>query len=247
VFTSRGPFPFLWNAFSSQKGLIMNSSPARLEANRANAQLSTGPATPEGKAKSSLNAVKTGLTARAVLLSPEDAIAYQQHLDRHFTRYAPATDDEKSLVQSIADTEWRLLRIAPLEAGIYALGRRKLAHFFEDEQDPAAREALIQAEVFIAYRKDLGNLALQERRLRNQRAADVAQLMSLQKERLDKRAQDFKRAEKLYKSAQSLGIPFDPAYFGFVFSVQEIEAQMIRDQPDLDAYVAQWKARQAAA
>src|SRR5207244_3169460 len=37
-------------------------SPSQLAANRANSQLSSGPKSPEGKAKSSLNAVKTALT-----------------------------------------------------------------------------------------------------------------------------------------------------------------------------------------
>ena len=69
-------------------------SDARLAANRANAQLSTGPLSPEGKAKSSLNAVKTGLTGRTVLLPADDAAVYRQHLDRHFAKHAPATDEE---------------------------------------------------------------------------------------------------------------------------------------------------------
>ena len=43
---------------------------ARLTANQANAQLSTGPKTPEGKAKSCLNAVKTGLTAAPSCFQP---------------------------------------------------------------------------------------------------------------------------------------------------------------------------------
>jgi len=72
----------------------MNPSPARAEANRANAQHSTGPTSAEGKAKSSLNAVKTGLTGQTVLLPTDDALAYQQHLDRHFKSYAPANDAE---------------------------------------------------------------------------------------------------------------------------------------------------------
>jgi hypothetical protein len=235
-------------------------SDARLAANRANAQLSTGPVSPEGKTKSSLNAVKTGLTGRTVLLPADDAAIYQQHLDRYFAKHAPSTDEERSLTQSIADTEWRLLRIAPLEAGLYAVGRRKLADLFVDEQNPVNREALIHAEVFLTFRKDFSNLALQERRLFNQRNADVAQLEQLQKDRSDKYAADLKRATALYKSTQKLGLPFDPAYFGFVFSIEELEDHINREQAtafaqgqpsdftkeQFEACVAKWKERKAA-
>jgi hypothetical protein len=168
-------------------------SEARLNANRANAQHSTGPKTEEGKAKSSMNAVKTGLTGRTVLLPSDDAVIYQQHLNRHFAEFAPATDNEKALVQTIADTDWRLLRIAPLEAGIYAIGRLELADQFPTHADPGTREALIQSKIFMTYRRDLMNLALQERRLRNQRKADIAELQQLQKERLEKAAREAKK------------------------------------------------------
>jgi hypothetical protein len=50
-----------------------NMTDQQLAANRANTQLSTGPTSPEGKAKASLNAVKTALTGRTVLLSCDDA------------------------------------------------------------------------------------------------------------------------------------------------------------------------------
>jgi len=56
-------------------------SEAQLAANRANAQHSSGPTSSEGKAKSSMNAVKTRLTGRTVLLTTDDALIYQQHLD----------------------------------------------------------------------------------------------------------------------------------------------------------------------
>jgi hypothetical protein len=79
-------------------------SPQRLIANRANAQLSTGPVTPEGKAKSSLNAVRTGLTGRTVLLATEDAAAYEAHLERFRREWEPVGDREAELVQSLADT-----------------------------------------------------------------------------------------------------------------------------------------------
>ncbi|MDQ2776281.1 MAG: hypothetical protein M3Y57_15390, partial [Acidobacteriota bacterium] len=48
-------------------------------ANRRNCQLSTGPTSETGKANSSLNALKTGLTGRTVLLPAEDAAAYAAH------------------------------------------------------------------------------------------------------------------------------------------------------------------------
>ena len=207
-----------------------------------------------------MNAVKTGLTGRTVLLPTDDALAYQQHLDRHFAEFSPTTHKEEALTQTIADTDWRLLRIAPLEAGIYAVGRRKLADLFPEEKNPVNREALIHAEIFMTYRKDFTNLALQERRLRNQRTADIAQLTQLQKDRRDKHAADLKRALALYKSTRTLGVAFDPAFFGFVFSVEELQDQINREQAtafaqgqpsdftkeQFAAYLAQWQVRQAA-
>jgi hypothetical protein len=206
-------------------------SEAQLAANRANAQKSSGARTEEGKAKSSLNAVKTGLTGRTVLLPSDDAAIYQQHLNRHFTEFAPATDREKTLVQFIADTEWRLLRIAPLEAGILAVGRLKLADQFAHYEDPDIREALTLHEINTVYRKDLNNLALQERRLRNQYKSDMADLKALQDERRTKEKEApkkrFAQAERAFyiaKNGRYLKLPFDFAEFGFDFSVSEIDA-----------------------
>ena len=113
----------------------MSISPAQLAANRANSQLSTGPTSPEGKAKISHNALKTGLTGRTVLLPTDDIAAYQAHVERVFQQFAPEGDQEKRLAQSLADTLWRLERIPSLEAGIYAIGRRQLAAEFADEAD----------------------------------------------------------------------------------------------------------------
>ena len=53
------------------------SSAAQIEANRANAQFSTGPRTTEGKAASASNSTKLGLYAKqAVLLNETDQAEY---------------------------------------------------------------------------------------------------------------------------------------------------------------------------
>ncbi len=119
---------------------------AQTKANQKNAQLSTGPTSSTGKAKSSLNAVKTGLTGRTVLLPGDDAEAYQKHVASFFDRWKPEADDQRNLVQSLADTEWRLLRIPALEMGIYALGRLEFAAEFAKE-DEAVRKHLIEARI----------------------------------------------------------------------------------------------------
>jgi hypothetical protein len=159
-------------------------SPAQIAANRANAQLSTGPKTPAGKARSSLNALKTGLTGRTVLLPSEDAEAYQAHLQRFFAEYQPANDKEHELVQRLADISWRLLRIPSLENALFALGRVQFEEMFADH-DPDLRGALIDAHTVIAFHKQFNNLSIQESRLFRQFEKTRVELSDLQSRRRD--------------------------------------------------------------
>jgi hypothetical protein len=228
---------------SDEPNLVVEINPpseARLLANRANAQLSTGPRTEAGKARSSMNAVKTGLTGRTVLLPTDDATIYQHHLDRHFSEFSPATDKEKSLVQTIADTEWRLLRIAPLEASIYAIGQLELADQFPDQSDPANRDALILGKIFMTYRKDLSNLALQERRLRGQRKADIAELLQLRKDRAEK-------TQEFTKKLAAHGFDFSPAELQAFFQLNRNHKLLSTTDLDFDLWLATQQKEQTAA
>jgi hypothetical protein len=204
----------------------------QLAANRANAQLSSGPTSSEGKAKVSHNALKTGLTGRTILLPTDDVAVYQAQVERIFRQLAPESDEEKRLTQSLADTLWRLDRIPALEAGIYAIGRRELAAQFTDEEDEAVRKAMIEAQIFLSYRRDLNNLSVQEARLRRQYEKDEAELQRQIAER-EKAAKDRWLAEDRrwdkailhYRTARECGMPFDPAEIGFEFSTEAIAAR----------------------
>jgi hypothetical protein len=228
------------------------TSPQQLSANRANAQKSTGPTSSDGKAKVSHNAVdepavlseakiqaRIGLTGRTVLLPSDNVAAYQAHTERVFLQYSPEAGEESRLAQSIADTLWRLERIPALEAGIYAIGRRELASQFADEQDETVRKAMIEAQVFLTYRRDLNNLSIQEARLRRQHEKDQTELKRLIAERRaaaeQKRHAEQKRwrnAIDHYKTAQEMGLRFDPAEIGFEFSIDEIIARGRQSQID---------------
>ena len=187
----------------------------RLLANQANAQLSTGPKTAEGKAKSSVNAVKTALTGRTVLLPTDDLVEYERHLAAYTEEFTPTGLLESNLVQSIADTDWRLRRIPALESALFAKGRLEFAAMF-DEHEPNARPHLIDAHTFITYEKQIRNLQLQEARLARRREKEIAELRKLQKERVTR------VPEQLIQKQHNQKTP-KPAGDGFVFSTEQME------------------------
>ena len=141
-----------------------------------------------------MSSQQTGLTGRAALLSEDDAAAYEALVARLAAKFNPIGDEEHALVQSIADSEWRLARIPALEEGIYAVGRLEFAALFSCEEDEAAvlsepktqatvRRQLLDAKVFLAYQRPLNNLCIQEARLRRQREKDSKTLRELQEAR----------------------------------------------------------------
>ncbi|HEX4165312.1 MAG TPA: hypothetical protein VHZ55_07550 [Bryobacteraceae bacterium] len=191
-------------------------SEARLAANQANAQLSTGPRTEEGKARSSVNAVKTALTGRTILLPSDDAAAYQHHVEQYVKAFNPVTERESALVQSIADTDWRLQRIPTLEMAIYARGRT-------EQTNPDAKSGFTDLDTFLKYEKQLRNLQLQEARLRRHREKDLAELRVTQQARFAQEQENLKLAAMLYTAAQHDGKSWYPEDDGFDFSLNDVK------------------------
>jgi hypothetical protein len=97
------------------------ASPARIAANRSNAQRSTGPTTVEGKARSSVNAVKHGLRARRPLLLDEDPAEYEALAAALMEQFAPEPGVEELLVDEIVGLVWRLWRAARVEVALFTI------------------------------------------------------------------------------------------------------------------------------
>jgi hypothetical protein len=83
------------------------STTSQVLANQRNAQASTGPRTPEGKAISSRNALKFGLTSKQILLPWENPADFEALHAAIAEQFQPATDAESMLVDNIAVAEWR--------------------------------------------------------------------------------------------------------------------------------------------
>ena len=94
------------------------STQAQRKANRQNAKKSTGPRTPEGKARSSQNALKHGLLARDAVMADEDPAEYDRQLQILEENLFPKNAIEFELVLQIADSRWRMRRITRIEAGL---------------------------------------------------------------------------------------------------------------------------------
>lgn len=197
-------------------------TPARLEANRANAQLSTGPKSSDGKAISSRNALTTALTGRTVLLPSDDAARYERHLAHYDKLYGPVGDQEKALVQSLADTMWRLDRIPGLEEALYIKGCNEFVAQVT-ELDPQAQSTMLRMHTYLAYERQFRNLNIQEMRLFRQREKLIAEIARLQKERSQKEKDGLDIASKLYIKARADRKPFNHADYGFEFSTGEVE------------------------
>jgi hypothetical protein len=96
-------------------------SPEQLAANRANADHSTGPRTPEGKARSAQNARKHGFTASSFAVVRLEDLNAVAHLKEDLVNlYHPVNSQELFAVERIALAQQAILRAARLEAGFFS-------------------------------------------------------------------------------------------------------------------------------
>ena len=207
---------------ASQTSEKSTLSDAQLAANRANAQHITGPTSAEGKAKVSLNAVKTGLTGRTVLLPTEEAAPYQALLVEYEKLLQPVGVEERALVQSLVDCRWRLDRIPGLEMALLVLIRNEWIALDPKYNNPVTA-ILTEMEIRRKHEKEFRNLQIQEGRLARRREKEMAELLRLQKERKAKQAEALAQAAQAYLLAAHRNQPFDLAALGFEFSTQQFE------------------------
>ena len=202
------------------------SIPHRIKINRANAKHSTGPKTEAGKKKSSLNALRHGLTGQIVVMPTDDLAAYQSHLKSFEAEYTPQGATEANLVQALADTSWRLNRVAALETNLLTLGATTASPLTgapDQIQDAMSIVAALESQS-----KALSNLSLHSARLSRQFERTVAQLRDLQKTRRSHEERDADNLLDIIEMYEAKGETYDPSEDGFVFSEEQIDANILR-------------------
>jgi hypothetical protein len=185
------------------------SSAAQVTANIENATHSIGPRTEEGKARSSQNAIKHGLTSNKRLLLPdEDEEEFRRFEAELKHTYMPLNYVEAELVDDIISIQWRRKRAAALEARILSA------------ENPDF--------------KALNNISLIANRLKREFSATHKELMQLQIDREKTLEKNLEAAAALRRADLILKRPTDLAANGFVFSTAEID-EYIRHKDTLDA------------
>jgi hypothetical protein len=115
----------------------------QIEANRRNAQRSTGPITDEGKLQSRCNSVRRGLTAETVIGALEDAEDYKAFEVAIIADYDAQSAVERELVLRLASLLWRLRRATTIETGLFEIEAQHLSEAGRSHHvNPASREVV---------------------------------------------------------------------------------------------------------
>jgi hypothetical protein len=199
---------------------------------------STGPRTPEGKAKVSRNATRHGLTGRVVVLPSEDMDAFHAFCVELMQSLAPETPLERQYAQTFCDTQWRLNHARSFEDSMLAVG-----HFEDnnpiDTGHPQVDAALAAGKLFREESKAFVNLTLYEQRLQRTLKESLRQLQELRAERIAARQAALDEAVALRNLYKMKGQSYDPAPQSagsqFVFSTLEIETEAHRQYRRADA------------
>jgi hypothetical protein len=115
------------------------STDRRIRASRLNGAESRGPVTIEGRLKSSANSARHHLLSKTILLENERPEAFADLLAGLTREFNPETEAQRALVETMAVSRWRQMRIWAVERATLATA---MEAYDPQSTDPATRAAL---------------------------------------------------------------------------------------------------------
>jgi hypothetical protein len=88
---------------------------------RKNPKHGGGPRTDEGKARSSMNSLRHGLTGKTVILPTEDPDQFEELIADYIRDFKPGTAVETDLVHELVVCRWRLQRLWNIESCLFEI------------------------------------------------------------------------------------------------------------------------------
>ena len=178
-------------------------SEAKLAANRANAQLSTGATTEAGKAIVSQNATKHGLTGNFKVLPSESQSEFDQLLAAFLRSEAPAGDDEIQMVHQMVEALWLSRRCVRLQNDCFAA----LETGTDEEQRAAHKSLALYTRYQTTQDRTFSRYLIELRKRRNERARTERGFVSQKlKEAADLRRQETHQTRQELQNVKLQGV-----------------------------------------
>ena len=130
------------------------STQRQIEANRRNAQKSTGPTSVTGKAASSMNALKSGIHAKSLVLPSEKLADLEQLIDEYYQRHQPDSPEARLCLDEVIHCEWLLRRYRTTETQMWQYQAQSA--YADEQKYPLGKSATGHATPFskLQYRVD---------------------------------------------------------------------------------------------
>ena len=210
------------------------ASDKQIEANRANAQKSTGPRTEEGKKRSSMNAVRHGLTGVVLLLTEEESSALLNFSTLMVGQLKPVGEHETFYAESYAFHTWRAEHASATHGAIFSVSNiEDIAGENLDIVDPEVHTVISNAKTLRRDSAQLNRIALYTQRIANMADRALRALRLLQADRQKLELQEMQEALLIYRAHKRAGAIFEPEKNGFVFSLPQIAAYDRRENMKL--------------
>jgi len=104
----------------------------QIEANRLNAQKSTGPRSVEGKAVVRMNALKAGIDAQSTIIRGENPADLEALTNEYLQAHSPATPQERFYVDILIHCDWQMRRLTRADAQLWEYRFQDYSHLPED-------------------------------------------------------------------------------------------------------------------
>src|SRR6185436_5463541 len=127
-------------------GVTHMSTLRQIEANRRNAQKSTGPTSVTGKAASSMNALKSGIHAKSLVLPSEKLADLEQLIDDYYQRHNPDSPEARLYLDEVIHCEWLLRRYRTTETQMWQYQAQSA--YADEQKYPLGKSATGHATPF---------------------------------------------------------------------------------------------------
>ncbi len=101
---------------------------ARLKRKTTRIKVSTGPRSAEGKARSSMNALKSGIYSKSLVIPGEDPDDLDALAEEYYQRFQPAQPEQRDQVDLLIRSTWTLRRLAAAEAQVWIYSMEDASH-----------------------------------------------------------------------------------------------------------------------